>query len=169
MVSTRDSGSVWWYARTHILPTHRTHSSRAAAESELQTANPTMLYSTLLSHVHAKLATSLSLPTTPELDTAFGLSVRSWKPFPDTCAALARLSKYYKLVVLSNVDKETFGYTRKVLESEGGKFDLVLTAQDIGSYKPDERNFRFMLKEVEREFGVKEGEVLVTAQVGGVG
>ncbi|QRW04770.1 BRCA1 carboxy-terminus (BRCT) domain protein [Ceratobasidium sp. AG-Ba] len=111
------------------------------AEGELQVANPTMIYSTLLAHVHAKLASQLSLPTTPELDTAFGLSVRQWKPFPDTCAALAKLSTHYKLVVLSNVDKETFGYTRKILESEGGSFSLVVTAQDVGSYKPDERNF----------------------------
>ncbi|KAG8678136.1 hypothetical protein FRC08_018041, partial [Ceratobasidium sp. 394] len=98
------------------------------AEGELQVANPSMLYSTLLAHVHAKLAAQLSLPTTPELDKAFGLSVRTWKPFPDTCAALAKLSKHYKLVVLSNVDKETFGYTQKVLESEGGQFSLVVTA-----------------------------------------
>jgi 2-haloacid dehalogenase len=124
-----------------------------------------MLYSTLLSHVHAKLASQLSVPTTTELDTAFGLSVRQWKPFPDTCAALARLSKYYKLVVLSNVDKETFGYTQKVLESEGGAFGLVVTAQDVGSYKPDERNFRHVLREIEEKFGVGKGEVLVTAQV----
>lgn len=124
-----------------------------------------MLYSTLLSHVHAHLAKSLSLPTTPEMDTAFGLSVRSWKPFPDTCAALARLSKHYKLVVLSNVDKEAFGYTQKILESGGGKFDLVVTAQDVGSYKPDLRNFRYVLREIEERFGVKKGEVLVTAQV----
>ncbi|KAG9088094.1 hypothetical protein FRC06_002240 [Ceratobasidium sp. 370] len=135
-----------------------------AAEGELQVANPSMIYSTLLAHVHAKLAAQLSLPTTPELDKAFGLSVRTWKPFPDTCAALAKLSKHYKLVVLSNVDKETFGYTQKVLESEGGQFSLVVTAQDVGSYKPDERNFRFVLREIQERFGIAEGEVLVTAQ-----
>ena len=124
-----------------------------------------MLYSTLLSQAHAHLAKSLSLPTTPEMDSAFGQSVRLWKPFPDTCNALARLSKHYKLVVLSNVDNETFGYTKEVLESEGGKFDLVVTAQDVGSYKPDERNFKYVLREIEERFGAKEGEVLVTAQV----
>ncbi len=123
-----------------------------------------MIYSALLAHVHAKLAAQLSFPTTPELDKAFGQSVRTWKPFPDTCAALAKLSKHYKLVVLSNVDRETFGYTQKVLESEGGRFSLVVTAQDVGSYKPDERNFRFALREIQERFEIGEGEVLVTAQ-----
>jgi FMN phosphatase YigB (HAD superfamily) len=47
---------------------------------------------------------------------------------------------------------------------QGFKFDAVLTAQDIGSYKPDPRNFEYMLEEVEKRFGVKKQEVIQTAQ-----
>ncbi|KAB5594686.1 hypothetical protein CTheo_1833 [Ceratobasidium theobromae] len=133
-------------------------------EAELQRANPDMIYSTLLTHAHSRLASKLGIESTRTLDEAFGQSVRAWEPFPDTCAALATLSKHYKLVVLSNVDNETFKYTRDKLESGGGKFSLVVTAQDVGSYKPDERNFLYVLREIEREFGVTKDQVLVTAQ-----
>lgn len=134
------------------------------AEAQLQRENPSMIYSTLLSHAHSRLAAKLGVESTPTLDHDFGQSVRSWAPFPDTCSALARLSKYYKLVVLSNVDNETFQYTREKLESEGGKFSLIVTAQDVGSYKPDERNFQYVLKEIKERFGAEPEEVLVTAQ-----
>jgi FMN phosphatase YigB (HAD superfamily) len=66
--------------------------------------------------------------------------------------------------VLSNVDNETFKHTIQKLESEGAKFSQVVTAQDVGSYKPDERNFLYALKEIKKNFGVEKEEVLVTAQ-----
>ncbi|KAF8761783.1 HAD-like protein [Rhizoctonia solani] len=100
----------------------------------------------------------------PELDQAFGQSIRNWRPFPDTCTALAKLSKYYKLAILSNVDNETFKHTVQKLESEGAKFSQIVTAQDVGSYKPDERNFLYALKEIKKNFGIEKEEVLVTAQ-----
>ncbi|KAH7344762.1 putative haloalkanoic acid dehalogenase [Rhizoctonia solani] len=133
-------------------------------EAGLQRQNPDMIYSDILANTHNGLAAKLGIETTPELDKAFGQSIRNWTPFPDTCAALAKLSKYYKLAVLSNVDNETFQYTIKRLESEGGKFSQVVTAQDVGSYKPDERNFLHALREIKNSFGVEKEEVLVTAQ-----
>lgn len=45
-----------------------------------------------------------------------------------------------------------------------GTFDAVLTAQEIGSYKPDLRNFEFLLKTVRERFGVEKEAVLHTAQ-----
>ncbi|CAE6494111.1 unnamed protein product [Rhizoctonia solani] len=133
-------------------------------EAGLQRQHPDMIYSDILANTHNGLAAKLGIETTPELDKAFGQSIRNWTPFPDTCAALAKLSKYYKLAVLSNVDNETFQYTIKRLESEGGKFSQVVTAQDVGSYKPDERNFLHALREIKNNFGVEKEEVLVTAQ-----
>jgi FMN phosphatase YigB (HAD superfamily) len=40
----------------------------------------------------------------------------------------------------------------------------VYTAEDIGSYKPDLKNFEYMLKKVKEDFGVEKNEVLQTAQ-----
>lgn len=41
---------------------------------------------------------------------------------------------------------------------------MVITAQDVGGYKPDLRNFEYMLDAVKEEFGVEREQVLQTAQ-----
>ncbi|EJD06645.1 HAD-like protein [Fomitiporia mediterranea MF3/22] len=136
----------------------------AAVEKDLQVQHPDMLYNELLAAVHKAFATRLGTSSTSEEDTAFGRSIELWPIFPDTVAALALLKKYYKLVVLSNVDNHSFNtFTRPTLESGGGTFDIVLTAQDLGAYKPDPANFEAALKTIEEKLGVKKEKVLVTA------
>ena len=126
--------------------------------------HPDMLYINVLKISHHALAQGLGVGTTDEEDALFASSIAKWKPFPDTVAALAKLKKYYKLVVLSNVDNETFHtFTRPVLEAEGGTFDLVLTAQDIGSYKPNPANLQAALNSIQSQFGISKEQVLVTA------
>jgi 2-haloalkanoic acid dehalogenase type II len=144
--------------RKHILQV--LHS----VESKVEKENPTLKYSEVLSKVHPLLCKELGLETpTSEESEKFGQSVGDWPGFPDIPSALQRLSKFYKLVVLSNVDNESFklGNANGL---QGFKFDAVYTAQDIGSYKPDLRNFEYMLSKVKEEFGVEKHEVLQTAQ-----
>ena len=133
-------------------------------ERDQQRRAPDMVYSQLLATVHPLLAAKLDLPApSVEESIEFGDSVGSWPAFPDTIDALNRLSKQYKLVVLSNVDRESFAASNAG-SLQGIKFDRVLTAQDIGSYKPDLRNFEKMLETVKTEFGVEKDKVLQTAQ-----
>ncbi|KAL4951399.1 HAD-like domain-containing protein [Aspergillus filifer] len=133
-------------------------------EKAQQTKTPSMLYCDVLSTIHAPLLEKLGLPApSKEESTTFGESVGSWPAFPDTVSALHKLKKQYKLVVLSNVDRESFAKTNAG-SLQGFEFDLIITAQDVGSYKPDLQNFRYMLEKVEKEFGVKREEVLQTAQ-----
>ncbi|KAJ5551720.1 hypothetical protein N7461_006418 [Penicillium sp. DV-2018c] len=152
------SKSTTPFTRAHILTTYQ------ALESAQQTATPDLPYSALLTKIHPTLAAQLGLdPPTEEESRAFGDSIGTWPAFPDTVDALRRLSKHYKLVVLSNVDRASFAKSNAG-SLQGVPFDMVLTAQDIGSYKPDLRNFEYMLEAVEREFGVGKWEVLQTAQ-----
>lgn len=92
----------------------------------------------------------------------FGASIAGWKPFPDTVAALHKLKKHFALIVLSNVDDESFEKTHAQLSSpaytNGGSayptvtpespFSLILTAQRIGSYKPDPLMLRAALQQL---------------------
>ncbi|KAJ5458368.1 hypothetical protein N7475_009756 [Penicillium sp. IBT 31633x] len=152
------SKSTTKFTREHLLTTY------SNLESTQQKATPDLPYSDLLSKIHPTLVARLGLdPPTDEENRQFGKSIGTWPAFPDTVDALHRLSKHFKLVVLSNVDRASFA------ESNAGSlqnvpFDMVLTAQDIGSYKPDPRNFDFMLNAVEREFGAGRDQVLQTAQ-----
>ena len=66
-------------------------------------------------------------------------SLPSWKPFPDTNAALERMkSAGIRLGILSNIDNDLLAATRKHFTVD---FDLIVTAQDVGSYKPSPMHF----------------------------
>ena len=66
-------------------------------------------------------------------------SLPGWPPFPDTNRALARLAGAgYRLGILSNVDDDLLAWTRRHLAAF---FDPVVTAQQVGSYKPAPGHF----------------------------
>lgn len=133
-------------------------------EKEQQRKTPDMPYYQVLATLLPDLAARLGLPEPSAEECAqFGESVGSWPAFPDTVDALHRLSKKYKLVVLSNVDRTSFAKTNGG-SLAGFPFDMIITAQDVGSYKPDSRNFEYMLRAVRDNFSVSPSEVLQTAQ-----
>ncbi len=70
-------------------------------------------------------------------------SIADWKPFPDTVQGLHELKSRYKLAILSNIDDDLFAFTAKRLPVP---FDLVVTAQQVRSYKPSHRNFEVLLR-----------------------
>jgi|SRR5271165_1816995 len=70
-------------------------------------------------------------------------SIRNWQPFADTVAGLQRLHPRYKLAVLSNIDDDLFAHTAPKLEV---RFDAVVTAQQVHSYKPSLNNFEALLR-----------------------
>ena len=126
-------------------------------------SKPGLKYSTLLSESYLKLAETFCLPQPPQAEVdAVGASVGQWPAFPDTVAALNRLKRHYKLVILSNVDKESFSH---VLcgNLASVDFDAVYVAEQIGSYKPSLKNFQYLLAYVKEEFGVEKEQVLHTA------
>ena len=140
--------------RDDVLATFAQHESRQEA------AAPTMPYADVLSHVHAQLARTWGVVPDPGESAAFGGSVGDWPAFDDTVTALQYLKRHYKLAILSNVDRASFAAT---LPRLGVTFDAVFTAQDIGSYKPDPRNFAYLLEKL-AAMGVASTDILHTAQ-----
>jgi 2-haloalkanoic acid dehalogenase type II len=109
-------------------------------------------------------AASLNLPSPSEEEARdFGSSIGKWPAFPDTVPALQVLKKHYKLAILSNIDNDSIAATLSGPLAEV-EFDAVYTAQNIGSYKPDPRNFTYLLEGVKRDLGVEKDSVLHTAQ-----
>jgi 2-haloalkanoic acid dehalogenase type II len=131
-------------------------------ERELQREQPKLAYNKLLVETYKCLASDLGLQAKDSEAQAFGSSVGSYLAFPDTVAAMQVLGSHYKLVALSNVDNENFSRTLAG-PLKGVKFDAIYTAEDIGSYKPNLNNFRYLIENVDRQFGVKKSEILHTA------
>jgi 2-haloacid dehalogenase len=120
-----------------ILETFARHEAAQEAET------PDMIYSKLLSTVHGRIAKEWGVVASAEDDARFGASVPDWPAFPDSADALRYLKQHFKLGILSNVDRESFKGSNKRL---GVEFDWIMTAQDIGSYKPSPRNFEYMIE-----------------------
>ena len=140
--------------RNQILEAHARH------ESSQQRYTPARRYRDLLAVVYKRLAEEWGVHASHEECVAYGRSVGNWPAFPDTPGALQYLKKHFKLVILSNVDNETFEASNRRLQVE---FDAIYTAEDIGSYKPSLRNFHYMLEQLERR-GVPKDKILHTAE-----
>ena len=141
-------------SRDQILEAH------ARNESMQQRWTPTMPYSELLSVVYKRLSEEWGLKATQDECIAYGNSVGEWPAFDDSVEALSYLKNHYRLVILSNVDNQSFAASNKKL---GVEFDAIYTAEDVGSYKPASRNFEYMLEQLE-QLGSKRSTILHTAE-----
>lgn len=92
--------------------------------------------------------------------TVLAESVGDWPPFPDTVEALRELARTFTLVVISNVDDDLFARSAERLKVD---FADVITAEQVGSYKPNRRNFEVALERLER-IGASADQVLHVAQ-----
>lgn len=125
-------------------------------EADLETG-PFRPYREVLRGVVAGMGAAFGfIPSEADLE-ALPASVGTWPPFPDTIAALKQLSSRYRLVILSNVDNDLFEGTREQLEVE---FSEVITAEQVGSYKPHPAHFH----EAFGRLGVGPGKILHVAQ-----
>jgi 2-haloacid dehalogenase len=140
--------------RNKILEAHARH------ESEQQRVTPGKLYRDLLAVVYKRLAEEWGVPASIDDCEAYGQSVRNWPAFADSPGSLQYLKKYYKLIILSNVDNRTFSHSNARLMVE---FDAIYTAEDIGAYKPDDRNFAYMFDHI-GNIGIQKNEVLHVAE-----
>ena len=157
-----------WAAFQPLLEHNRARRERAdvlaafaRAESTQQAATPGLPYPLILRRALEAAAADLGLSSTPALAEAFGFSVGDWPAFADSVDALTRLRRRCRLVILSNVDRASFAASNARL---GVAFDAVYTAEDIGSYKPDPKNFEYLLEHLSPDLGVSPERVLHTAQ-----
>lgn len=132
----------------------------AQYETAIQQQQPGLRYDQLLAEVFLALCGHFGQLCPDGAAADFGASVGKWPAFPDTAAALQQLQRHFKLYVLSNVDGESF---RKSNEQLGVVFDGIFTAEDIGSYKPELRNFQYLKAQLAAA-GIAAGEILHTAQ-----
>ena len=132
----------------------------ARHEHTIQEQNPAMRYPEVLSQACKAIAADFGLTASKEQATDFGASIADWPPFPDSVEALAYLREHGLLMVLSNVDRASFAHSALRL---GDPFHAVVTAEDVGSYKPAPAHFE-RAKAFLAEEGIAPNEVLHVAQ-----
>jgi 2-haloacid dehalogenase len=114
------------------------------------------LYAEVLRRAVVKVAGEIGWELEPSRAQFVPDSVSRWQPFREANAAMDRLSGRYDVGIVSNIDDKLLGVSRRHLRTE---LDIVVTAQQVRSYKPDEAHF----KECARRLGSKKGWVHIAS------
>ncbi|SDH24446.1 putative hydrolase of the HAD superfamily [Lentzea fradiae] len=135
---------------------------RAYADQEAAVAasTPAPLYPEVLAESFRRTGEALGRPVSDEQARRLGDSVPDWPAFPDSAEALARLASRYRLIIVSNVHRAGFAGSNRQLR---GDFAAIITAEDVGGYKPAENHFRALDAKL-AELGVERSRLLHVAQ-----
>jgi 2-haloacid dehalogenase len=114
------------------------------------------LYAEVLRRTAVRVAKELGWELEPSRAQFLPDSVPRWQPFREANAAMDRLKSKYQIGIISNIDDKLLGLSRRHLRTE---LDLVVTAQQVRSYKPDPAHF----KEGARRIGGKKGWVHIAS------
>jgi 2-haloacid dehalogenase/putative hydrolase of the HAD superfamily len=114
------------------------------------------LYAEVLRRVAVRIAKDIGGPLEPSRAGFLPDSVQRWAAFKETNPQLKKFGDKFQTGLISNIDDKLLGLTRRHIPHD---FDLVVTAQQVRSYKPDPAHF----KECERRMGGKKGWVHVAA------
>jgi putative hydrolase of the HAD superfamily len=109
------------------------------AEAAVEEEQPGLRYPDVIATAFRRAGEALGAPVSDEWAQRLGGSVPDWPAFPDSADALARLRRRYQLIILSNVHREGFAGSNRHLR---GDFAAIITAEDVGAYKPAENHFR---------------------------
>jgi 2-haloacid dehalogenase len=104
------------------------------------------LYAEVLRRTAVRVAGELGWELEPSRANFLPDSVPYWPPFRETNAQLERFKKKYEIGVLSNIDDKLLGATRRHFRTD---LDLVVTAQQVRSYKPDDAHFKECARRIE--------------------
>lgn len=110
------------------------------------------LYAEVLRRAAVTVAEEIDWTIEPSRAQFLPDSVARWQPFRESNAAMDRIKERYEIGIISNIDDKLLGISRRHLRTE---LDLVVTAQQVRSYKPDNTHFR----ECARRLGGKKGWV----------
>ena len=114
-------------------------------------------YRNVLSRVLVRFGTRLGFVPTDIQLAQFEECIARSIPFSDTVAALQTLSETFQLAIISNTDDDLFALTATQLEIS---FKHVITAEQVGTYKPNPKNFEYAL----HKFAYPKSRVLHVAQ-----
>ena len=110
------------------------------------------LYAEVLRRTALEIAERLEWKLDSSKSSFLPDSIPYWKPFKEAPVQLRKFGKKFKTGLVSNIDDKLLGQTRRHIPHD---FDLVVTAQQVRSYKPDPAHF----KEIERRIGTKKGMI----------
>ncbi|MFC7518957.1 HAD hydrolase-like protein [Herbaspirillum sp. GCM10030257] len=130
------------------------------ARAELQRRRPALLYTDVLRNAYAQFCETYHIPQNAKEREVYANAVMLWPTFDDTKESLAYLQRHFKIGLLSNIDDESILFSERKL---GIKADVVVTAQQVGAYKPDHAHFGAAFKAF-KNLGIPKQRILHVGQ-----
>jgi putative hydrolase of the HAD superfamily len=152
--------SPWAREQGLDLPDEELLLAYGAQEAAVEAETPAALYPDVLATAFRRAGAVLGREVSDEWAERLGSSVPDWPAFPDSADALARLAGHYQLIILSNVHRAGFAGSNRQLR---GNFAAIITAEDVGAYKPAANHFRALEKTLD-SLGVAREGLLHVAQ-----
>jgi 2-haloacid dehalogenase len=150
----------WARAAGLDLDDERLLEAYAGNEAAVEREQPAARYPEVLATAFRRTGETLGRTVDDAWARRLGDSVPDWPAFGDSAAALASLATHYQLIVVSNVHRDGFAASNRRLR---GRFATVLTAEDVGAYKPAPNHFRALF-DILDGLGIAPGELLHVAQ-----
>ena len=142
------------------LDADRLLAAYAGNKAAVERDHPSAPYPEVLATAFRRTGETLGRPVGDAWARRLGDSVPDWPAFPDSAAALASLATHYALLIVSNVHRAGFAGSNRHLR---GRFAAVITAEDVGAYKPAGDHFRALFDTLD-DLGIARGELLHVAQ-----
>lgn len=114
------------------------------------------LYAEVLRRTAVEMAKRMEWQLEPSRSGFLPDSLQRWPAFRESNPQLKKFVKKYKTGLLSNIDDKLLGQSRRHIPHD---YELVVTAQQVRSYKPDPAHF----KEFARRIGGKKGWVHIAS------
>ena len=107
---------------------------------------PYLYYREVLARSLRDTLEARGLACPPEKGAEFAEALTTWAPFADSNPALEKLhARGFKLGIISNIDDDLLARTVRRFSVP---FDLLVTAEQSGAYKPDAASFRLALRRI---------------------
>lgn len=115
------------------------------ARGQVQKLRPALLYPDVLRRCFELIASDYGVAVDPGEREAFAAAPQNWPAYPDSHAGLVGLQRRVKVGALSNIDEASLAASCRRLDFS---FDLVVTAERAGAYKPDWTHFHTAIAEL---------------------
>lgn len=130
------------------------------ARARIQKERPAHLYPDVLAKCFDQICAQFSVPVNEGRRRQFAASPHTWPAFADSHDGLVRLQQAARIGALSNIDAPSLDTSCRFLDF---RFDIVVTAQRVGAYKPDWPHFDTGIGELFR-MGIPRERILHVGQ-----
>ncbi|OYR26001.1 HAD-IA family hydrolase [Brucella lupini] len=116
------------------------------ARAEIQKERPAHLYPEVLRRCFDRISGEFGVAVDAARREAFSKTPHQWPAYSDTSAGLKALQARARIGALSNIDNASLASSCKNMDIE---FDIVVTAERVGAYKPSWEHFNAAIAELE--------------------